>query len=67
MAPMDGHHFLVNIDFFSHFVASHTLSPTLYPYRSACGIGYSSEKLSQMTTIQLAIHLTVGVHIDRLV
>ena len=34
----------------------HTVA--VYPYRSACGIGYASEKIRE--GVQLAIHSTVG-------
>ena len=46
MAPMDAI-WLVLVNFAHHFVATH-LPPTLPPYRSATGIGYTSKKLSKM-------------------
>ena len=36
-------------------------TPALHPYRSVCGIGVASKKLSNMVGIQLAIHSTAGV------
>ena len=38
----------------------HTVA--VYPYRSACGIGYASEKIRE--GVQLAIHSTVGAQKD---
>ena len=39
--------FTIDIAFACHLVATHQL-PTLLPYRSASGIGYTSKKLSKM-------------------
>ena len=38
--------------------------PTLYPNRSACGIGFASEKYLKWQALQLAIYSAVAPLID---
>ena len=62
MTPVDGIWlFLVQMySLWPHFVAT-CPPPTLPPYRSASGIGYTSKNYLKWQAIQLAIHSVVGV------
>ena len=42
------------------------ITPTLHLYRSACGIGVARKNYLKWQAIQLAIHSTAGVYVDRL-